>query len=141
MLKVCRQSRRIALSVYEPRLELYTSRENLGQVLYAGPDTISRLEGHVFIYIRREHPPINIQPNSEVHSVVAWEDIPLSFIWTQTSLERISIKYFRDWPPDENSIVMELTFRKDRYERFKDMLPWRLQGLHSVIPGLRRRRR
>ena len=75
MLKVCEQPRRIALSVYEPRLELYTSREKLGRVLCARPNTISRPEGRVYIY-EKGHPPIDIQPDSDVHSVVAWEDIP-----------------------------------------------------------------
>lgn len=101
MLKVCEQSRRIALSVYEPRLELYTSREKPGPVLCARPNTISRLGGCVYIYVRKEHSPIDIQPDSEVHSVVAWEDTPLGFMKMQmASPEFVGIKCFRNWPPE-----------------------------------------
>jgi hypothetical protein len=71
MLKVCEQSRRIVLSVYEPRLKLYTPREKLGRVLCALLNTSLGPEGHVYIYIRKEHPAINIQLDSEVYSVVA----------------------------------------------------------------------
>jgi len=145
MLKVCQQSRRIALSVYEPRLELYTSRENPGRVLCARPNTISRPEGHVFIYMRKGHPPVDIQPDSEVHSVIAWEDIPLGFMKMQVvSPEFVGIKYFRNWPPEENEDLIVTTFRKDRYEQCKDrLLPLRLQNLSllSSIHRMRRRRR
>ena len=47
------------------------------RILCARPNTISRPEGQVFIYMRKGHPPVDIQADSEVHSVVAWEDIPL----------------------------------------------------------------
>jgi hypothetical protein len=84
ILKVCQQSRSIVLSVYEPRLELYIPREKPEQVLYTHPNTISKPERHVFIYMRkRGH--INIQPDSEVHSVITWEDIPLGFMRIQAA--------------------------------------------------------
>jgi hypothetical protein len=143
MLKVCQQSRRIALSVYEPRLELYTSREKPERVLYARPNTISRPEGHVFIYMRKGHAPVDIQPDSKVHSVIAWEDIPLGFMKMQVvSPEFVNIKYFRNWPLEENEDLIVAIFRKDRYERYKDrLLPLRLQNLSllSSIHGMRRR--
>jgi 2EXR family len=143
MLKVCQQSRQIALSVYEPRLELYTSREKPERVLCACPNTISRPEGHVFIYMRKGHAPIDIQPDSEVHSVVAWEDIPLGFRKMQVvSPEFVVIKYFRNWPPEENEDLIFAKFRKDRYEECKDkLLPLRLQNLSlwNSVDRMRRR--
>ena len=143
MLKVCQQSRRIALSVYEPRLELYTSRENPGRVLCARPNTISRPEGHVFIYMRKGHPPVDIQPDSEVHSVVAWEDVPLGFMRMQVaSPESVDIKCFWNWPPEEDKEPRTVTFREDHYERYKHkLLPLRLYNLSLGSSRHRMRRR
>lgn len=53
MLQICKKSRSIALSLFEPQLELYTPREKPERVLCARPNTISRPEGHVFIYMRK----------------------------------------------------------------------------------------
>ncbi len=143
MLKVCQQSRRIALSVYEPRLELYTSRENPGRVLYARPNTILRPEGHVFIYMRKGHPLVDIEPDSEVHSVIAWEDILLGFMIMQVaSSEFVNIKCFQNWPPEEDEEVKVVLFRKNHYEWPKNRsLPLRLQNLSllSYIHGMLRR--
>jgi hypothetical protein len=145
MLQVCEQSRRIALSLFKPRLELYTSREKPEQVLCARPNTLSRPEGHVFIYMRKGHTPIDIQPDSEVHSVVAWEDIPLGFMRMQVaSPQFVSIKCFWNWPPEEDEEPIIVTFQKDHYERHKAMLlPPRLQhlSLGSSIHRMRGRRR
>ncbi|KAH6667797.1 hypothetical protein B0J14DRAFT_601461 [Halenospora varia] len=118
MLKVCQQSRRIALSVYEPRLKLYISREKPGQVLCAMPNTISRPEGCVYIYMRKEHPPIDIQPDSKVHSIVVWAEITSGFS-TQTVLaEFVNVRYSQNWPPDQDGPVVTEIIRKNLYELY-----------------------
>lgn len=145
MLQVCQQSRGIALSLFEPRLELYISREKPERVLCARPNTLSRPEGHVFIYMRKGHKvtPIDIQPDSEVHSVVAWEDIPLGFMRMQVASPPLVIKYFWNWPPEEDEEPIIATFHKD-YERYMaKLLPPRLQhlSLGSSIHRMQGRRR
>jgi hypothetical protein len=128
ILKVCQQSRRIALSVYEPRLELYTSRENPGRVLWCSPKHHLKAGGTRLYIYEKGHPPVDIQLDSEVHSVIAWEDILLGFMKMQVvSPEFVGIKYFRNWPPEENEDLIVAIFQKDHYERCKDrLLPLRL---------------
>lgn len=128
MLQVCKESQRIARSLFEPRLELYTSRKKPERVLCARPNTVSKPEGQVFIYMRNGNAPIDIQPDSEVHSVVAWEDIPLGFMQV-ASPEFVDIKYFWNWPPKEDEEPMTATFWEG-YKRYKaKLLPPRLQHL------------
>jgi hypothetical protein len=105
----------------------------------ARPNTISRPEGHVFIYMRKGYPPVDIQLDSEVHSVIAWEDIPLGFMKMQVvSPEFVGIKYFRNWPPEENKDLIVAILQKDHYERCKDrLLPLRLQNL-SLLSSIYR---
>ncbi|PVH69147.1 hypothetical protein DL98DRAFT_385313, partial [Cadophora sp. DSE1049] len=103
ILEVCKESRRIALSIYEPRLEFYTSQEKPGQVLCDRPSPMRRSDRRIAIYMRKEHAPIDIHPDSEVHSVVAWEDVPLGFLKMQeASLDFVAIKCFWNWPPEED---------------------------------------
>ena len=142
MLQVCEESRQIALSLFEPRLELYTSREKPERILSACPNTLSRPEGYVFLYMRKGHTPIDIQPDTEVHSVVAWD--PLGFIRMQVaSPEFVDIKYFWNWPPEEDEEPMIVAFRKGHYEQYKArLLPPRLQHLSlGSIHRMRGRRR
>jgi hypothetical protein len=60
------------------------------------------------------------------------------------SPEFVGIKYFRNWPPEENEDLIVAIFQKDHYERCKDrLLPLRLQNLSllSSIHRMRGRRR
>jgi hypothetical protein len=89
-----------------------------------------RPEGHVFIYMRKGCPPVDIQPDSEVHSLVAWEDIPRGFMRMTIASEFVRIKWLWNWPPKENEDVNITEIKKKYYERYKDrFLPWRLQDL------------
>jgi hypothetical protein len=93
--------------------------------------------------MRKGHPPVDIQPDSEVHSVVAWEDIPLGFMWMLVASPGfVGIKYFLNWPPGENEDLLIAEFQIGHYERCKDkLLPRKLENLSllSSIPRTRKR--
>merc|ERR1712000_620433 len=84
---------------------------------------------------------IGFQPDLEVHSVVAWMNIPLGF--KVVVGERIFIDFFEKWPPEENDMVYMLSCSEAQLESRRSLLPdrlmhkevdWLLQGAGVYVP-------
>jgi hypothetical protein len=73
--------------------------------------------------MKKGHPPINFQPDVEVYSIVGWKNISLGFRVRQAeTLDLVDIKFFQNWPPEENNFPIEGIFRKDRVEHYRDKI-------------------
>jgi len=53
MLKVCRKSREVILSVYRRAFQLYAPRAELGRVYCTIPEVIINPMDHIFIYAKK----------------------------------------------------------------------------------------
>lgn len=83
MLATCKRSRTVALSVYEPRFQLFASYGELARVVlshlnYAHVEAKEHFKRY-YVYTRKEHPTIDIMPGSSVHSITIWEEGQLGF--------------------------------------------------------------
>jgi hypothetical protein len=141
MLEVCRESREVVLSVYGRAFQLYTPRDEPGRVRCTTPRAIVNPMDHISIYAKKGPPYIGFQPDSEVHSVVAWMNIPLGF--KVVVGERIFIDFFENWPPKENDMVYMLSCSVAQLESRRSLLPdrlknkevdWLLQGAGVYVP-------
>lgn len=141
MLEVCRESREVILSVYGRAFQLYTPRDEPGRVRCTTPRAIINPMDHISIYAKKGPPYIGFQPDSEVHSVVAWMNIPLGF--KVVVGERIFIDFFENWPPKENDMVYMLSCSEAQLESRRSSLPdrlknkevdWLLQGAGVYVP-------
>jgi hypothetical protein len=157
MLEVCRLSREVALSVYERRLQLYTPRDEPRRVLCTTPNAILNPKEHISIYTKKGL-PIEFRPDSEVHSIVAWINIPLGFKIMVRPHGTVVIDHFYNWPPKENEVLCLTAVgggpnesNKAAIERLQRSLPDRLKhkevdcllqntenGVYVPEPGLQR---
>jgi hypothetical protein len=143
MLEVSKESREVVLSVYKRAFQLYAPRDEPGQVRYTDPEVVVNPMDHISIYIKREPPYIGFPPDLEVHSIVAWMNIPLGFKVIVGVGGRIFIDLFKNWPLNENDTVSILSGSRAQLERGRSSLPdklkhkevdWLLQGTGVYVP-------
>jgi hypothetical protein len=145
MLKVCRQSRHIARSIYKPRLEFCITRDNPRRVLCTLPNTIPDPMKRVCMYSKEWTPSTAFPVISELLAM-SWMDFELGIMLDPESPDFISFRFFENWPAKEDDSLLWVKFLKSRfdngkYKRKSRMLPRRLQNVSLArLSKLRRGR-
>jgi hypothetical protein len=134
MLETCKLSREIALSVFEPRIQLYTSED---KVLCTTPNTGLESAKRIHIYTKTRHSDIEIRVGSEVCSVINWIHSTLGFQIIELSEFEITARYLATWPLEEGDRLDNAVLLQSRlpvYEGTRRSLPLRLQGMRFFTP-------
>ena len=113
MLKVCKQSRQMALAVYRSRLE---SADN------------------VYIYMKHSLPLVGLRQTLEVFPIVSCSLLGCRLIKSGLQ-DMICLVYYWNWPPEEDELVVSTIIWKSRYRHYMKVIPRRLNGLLCSLCG------
>jgi hypothetical protein len=111
MLKVCRQSRRMALAIYKSRLETADK---------------------VYVYMKQSLPLVGLRQPLETSPIVRCSLVGCRVIKSGIN-DMIGLVYYWNWPPEEDELVVSTIVWKYQHGRYRDIVPGRLHGLLSSL--------
>lgn len=133
MLEICKLSREVALSVFEPRINLFcTSRDKPTPVLCAIPKNSLESAKRIHIYTKKQHRDIEFRAGSEICSVINWMHCSEGFRIIERSEVRIKVMYPATWPLEEGDRLDNALLFEGRLPLHKDIRRFLPQRLHSL---------